>query len=71
MVDQAVRPTDQCVEHIPTLLPGGREKRPNQAKILGAMLGAETARNLLAQFHHASAAFRKVIGEGHAGTCPN
>ena len=49
---QARWSSGQGLEHIPTLLPGGRENRADDGKILCTILGAEATGDLLAQFHH-------------------
>ena len=65
--DQARRGTGQGLQHIPTLLSRSRENRADDGEILRAILGAKSAGDLLAQFHHAPILLGQVVGEGHAG----
>src|ERR1700722_4175240 len=48
---------------MPSLLPGGREDRTDPREVLGVVLGAEAAGDLLPQLHHPSIPFRQVVGE--------
>jgi hypothetical protein len=64
--DQTRWVAGQCLEDIPPLFPGCREKRPDDGKVLRAVVGAEAAGDLLPQFHHPPIPLRQVIGEGHA-----
>ena len=57
----------QGLQHIPTLLSGSRENRAHDGEILRAILGTESAGDLLTQFHHAPVLFGQVVGEWHAG----
>src|ERR1035437_7123182 len=49
--DQARGVAGQCLEDIPTLLPGARENGSDHGKVLRAALTAEAAGDLLPEFH--------------------
>jgi hypothetical protein len=57
----------QGLKHIPALLSCRRENRADDGEIPCAILGAESAGDLLAQFHHPPIPLRQIIGEGDGG----
>src|SRR5208283_3138627 len=65
--DQAEWVGGERSQHIPALLFGGREQRPDDPEISGSVLGAKAAGDLLPQLHHPTIAFGLVVGERHGG----
>src|SRR5208283_1618634 len=65
--DQAEWVGGECSQHIPALLFGGREQRPDDPEISRSVLGAKAAGDLLPQLHHPTIAFGLVVGERHGG----
>src|SRR5208283_2244396 len=65
--DQAEWVGGERSQHIPALLFGGREQRPDDPEISRSVLGAKAAGDLLLQLHHPTIAFGLVVGERHGG----
>src|SRR5271165_4353568 len=61
--DQAEWVGGERSQHIPALLFGGREQRPDDPEISRSVLGAKAAGDLLPQLHHPTIAFGLVVGE--------